>query len=188
MHPARASGVASGPDVIWFAAVHVSCRACRDPLLFWSSSLMTAGLPPALAQARDPIPGGGSRHTQVAPGGVGRSRHRGSGRRWNARRSHVAGRDAARRFRAGRAVRRATRLGTDRGAHSLRRRGDLRRGHLLRPRSIADRHDRHAPRRGPGRDGLVSDDLRHLSRPAERVRVRHQRGGRSVRRAGARPG
>ena len=42
-------------------------------------------------------------------------------------------------------------------------------------RSVADRHDRHAPRRGAGRDGLVPDDLRHLPRSAERVRVRHQR-------------
>ena len=77
---------------------------------------------------------------------------------------------------------------THRGAHSLRRRGDLRRRRLLRPRSVAHRHDRHAARRRAGRDGLVPDDLRHVPRPAERVRLRHQRRGRSVRRAGARPG
>ena len=59
---------------------------------------------------------------------------------------------------------------------------------LSRPRSVAHRHDRHAPRRRAGGDGLVPDDLRHLSRSAERVRVRHQRGGHPVRRAGARPG
>ena len=57
-----------------------------------------------------------------------------------------------------------------------------------RPRSVADRHDRHAPRRRPRRDGLVPDDLRHLPRSAERVRVRHQRRRHPVRRAGARPG
>ena len=134
------------------------------------------------------IPGGTFCLTSGPPGSVGRLCDRGSSRRWGARRSHVAGRGAARRFRAGRAVRRATRLRAHRSTDSLRRRGDLRRGRLLRPRSVAHRHDRHAARRRAGRDGLVPDDLRHLPRSAERVRVRHQRGGRSVRRASARPG
>ena len=56
------------------------------------------------------------------------------------------------RFRPGRAVRRTAGLRTHRGPDPLRRRGDLRGRRAARPRSVADRHDRHPARRRAGRD------------------------------------
>ena len=113
------------------------------------------------------------------PDRVGRQGHRGADNRRRPRRRHVAGRRAARRLRPGRAARRDARFREHRCPPALRRRGYLCRRDLARPRPVAHRDDRDATRCRPRGHGFVSDDLRHLPRPAERVRVRHERGGRA---------
>ena len=55
---------------------------------------------------------------------------------------------------------------------------------LYDSRSVRHHRVRCAPRRAAGRHRQLPDDLRHLSRSAERVRVRHQPGRHRVRRPG----
>ncbi len=55
---------------------------------------------------------------------------------------------------------------------------------LLRPRSVGHHRLRRAPRRAARRHRQLPDDLRHLPRSPERVRVRHQSGRHRVRRPG----
>ena len=88
----------------------------------------------------------------------------------------------ARRGRAG--------LRAHRGADDLHPRHPVRRRRLLRQRSGADHRLRLAARQLARQHRQLPDDLRHLPGRAERVRLRHQPGGRRVRRAGdqRRPG
>ncbi len=80
-----------------------------------------------------------------------------------------------RRLRAGRAGRRVAGHRAHRSASGVRRQDALHRRDVLRLRSVADRDDRLAARFVAERAGLVPDDLRHLSRSAERLHLRHQR-------------
>ena len=105
-------------------------------------------------------------------------------RRRCARRSGVGEGDADHGVLAGTARRGPARVGADRSPRDLHRRHALHRRGPVRPRSVRHHRLGRAPRRADGRHRQLPDDRRHLSRSAERVRVRHQPGRHRVRRPG----
>ena len=106
-------------------------------------------------------------------------------RRQRARRSGLAAGAGHHRVLAGAARRRASRpRRTTEVRIDLHARHALRRRRLLRPRPGVDHRVRLAPRCRARRHRQLPDDLRHLPRSAERLRVRHQPGGDRVRRPG----
>ncbi len=105
-------------------------------------------------------------------------------RRRRARRSRLGRGPAPDRLLADDPVRGRPGLRADRGPHRLHRRHALLRCRVPRLRPVRHRGQRQPPRLAARRDGRLPDRPRHLPRPPERLRLRHEPRRPRVRRAG----